>query len=335
MDTLTHTVLGACMGEAIAGRQLGKKAMLFGALANNLPDIDVISTLWCSPASELLAHRGITHSLLFNVIAMFGLASLGAKKWQEVSYRRWLLLMGSGLFTHIFIDACTSYGTGWFEPFNHYRVTFNNMFIFDPVFILPVLIGAIILLVKRRDASGRRFTAKLCMALFAAYLGFTFVNKIIVNRHVRESLEAQKIGYENYMVTPTPLNNFLWYVVTESPDGDPSIGYYSVFDHQQYVHFYQVPKNDSLLTPYREEDEVKKLLRFSKGFYCMRREEGGLVFNDMRYGQIGGWLDHDVPFVFRFAMEKNGTQGVKLQQGRFESVKGNMLHELFTRIKGD
>ena len=41
MDSITHTVLGMVEGELIAGKNLGKKAMLFGAIANNLPDIDV------------------------------------------------------------------------------------------------------------------------------------------------------------------------------------------------------------------------------------------------------------------------------------------------------
>jgi len=54
MDSLTHTVLGACLGEVIAGKQLGKKAMLIGALANNLPDIDVLTSFWTGPAEELL-----------------------------------------------------------------------------------------------------------------------------------------------------------------------------------------------------------------------------------------------------------------------------------------
>jgi inner membrane protein len=27
---------------------------------------------------------------------------------------------------HILIDACTNYGTGWFEPFSHARISFNT-----------------------------------------------------------------------------------------------------------------------------------------------------------------------------------------------------------------
>ena len=65
MDTLSHIVLGTCMGEALLGKKIGKKAMLWGALANNLPDIDVFFTPLFHPVDALFVHRGITHSFLF------------------------------------------------------------------------------------------------------------------------------------------------------------------------------------------------------------------------------------------------------------------------------
>jgi len=37
MDSLTHITLGACLGEAFAGKKIGKKAMLWGILAVSTP----------------------------------------------------------------------------------------------------------------------------------------------------------------------------------------------------------------------------------------------------------------------------------------------------------
>ena len=122
MDTLTHTVIGACVGEALAGKKLGKKAMLWGAIANNLPDLDVLSSLWMKPPDTLLAHRGFTHSVLFAVLSTLLLSWLIKKLYSEVlkfTFRDALLLIGSGLLLHITLDALTVYGTGWFEPFSH------------------------------------------------------------------------------------------------------------------------------------------------------------------------------------------------------------------------
>ena len=45
MDSITHIALGACMGEAFLDRKLGKKAMLWGALAQSIPDITSIERL--------------------------------------------------------------------------------------------------------------------------------------------------------------------------------------------------------------------------------------------------------------------------------------------------
>ena len=45
MDTVTHTLLGAAIGEAILGKRIGRKAMFYGALTSNIPDIDVLGIL--------------------------------------------------------------------------------------------------------------------------------------------------------------------------------------------------------------------------------------------------------------------------------------------------
>ncbi len=67
MDSITHIVLGATIGEAVAGKQLGKKAMLIGAIAQSIPDIDFLLAIWLRPIDNLLAHRGFTHSFFFAV----------------------------------------------------------------------------------------------------------------------------------------------------------------------------------------------------------------------------------------------------------------------------
>lgn len=55
VDSLTHIALGACMGDAFAGKQLGKRAMFLGAVAQSVPDIDFIPSFWLSTAENLLA----------------------------------------------------------------------------------------------------------------------------------------------------------------------------------------------------------------------------------------------------------------------------------------
>jgi inner membrane protein len=41
MDSLIQIVLGAAVGEAVLGKKAGNKAMLYGAIAGTIPNLDV------------------------------------------------------------------------------------------------------------------------------------------------------------------------------------------------------------------------------------------------------------------------------------------------------
>ena len=41
MDSLTQIILGAACGEAVLGKKIGNKALLFGAIGGTIPDLDV------------------------------------------------------------------------------------------------------------------------------------------------------------------------------------------------------------------------------------------------------------------------------------------------------
>src|ERR1700755_728420 len=105
MDSLTHIVLGAAIGELMAGRKLGKKALLIGAAANSLPDIDFVASFWLSTARDVWAHRGITHSFLF-VAVMIPVLTLLARRSlprSTMTNKDWTLFFGLELFAHLFI----------------------------------------------------------------------------------------------------------------------------------------------------------------------------------------------------------------------------------------
>jgi inner membrane protein len=336
MDTLTHTVIGACMGEAIAGKQLGKKAMWMGALANNFPDVDVISGLWENETHSLLVHRGITHSIICNLVMSFVFAWIFQKLYTkyEVSYKRWLILFGSGLFLHIILDAFTAYGTGWFEPFSHYRVTFNTIFILDPVFTLPVLVATIALMILRRQSQKRERWWKIGVGLSSVYLILIIINKLYVNRVVRSNIKEQNIVSEDFMATPTALNNFLWYIVVKGKK-EQHVAYYSIFDKSKILSFETFQINDSLLGYPCEEASVKDLTQFSKGFYVVNVERDTIIFSDIRFGQLNGWTKKNSPFVFNFRLEKNCSNRKALQQGRFASANDDVLGQLWRRMMGN
>lgn len=76
MDSLTQITLGAAAGELVLGRKIGNKAMLWGAVAGTIPDLDVFARLWMNEIDALAVHRGLSHSILFAVVAPFFLGYL-------------------------------------------------------------------------------------------------------------------------------------------------------------------------------------------------------------------------------------------------------------------
>ena len=68
MDSLSQIVLGAAVGEAVLGKKLGNCAMVWGAVAGTLPDMDVLGQFFLNELDNLAFHRGISHSLTATVL---------------------------------------------------------------------------------------------------------------------------------------------------------------------------------------------------------------------------------------------------------------------------
>jgi membrane-bound metal-dependent hydrolase YbcI (DUF457 family) len=68
MDSISQIVLGAAVGEAILGRKVGNRAMLWGGICGTIPDLDVFANAVSDPMSSLAYHRAFTHSLAFAVL---------------------------------------------------------------------------------------------------------------------------------------------------------------------------------------------------------------------------------------------------------------------------
>jgi inner membrane protein len=88
VDSLTQMVLGAACGEAVLGRKIGNKALIWGAFAGTIPDLDVLSNFFMGDLDALAFHRGPMHSLLFACIMPFPLAWLVLKFYGSGVYNR-------------------------------------------------------------------------------------------------------------------------------------------------------------------------------------------------------------------------------------------------------
>ena len=335
MDSLTHIALGACMGEAFAGGKLGKKAMLWGALAQTIPDIDFVAAFWQDTASNLLTHRGFTHSIIFCVAIAFILALL-AEKWHRphnISFTRWSFFFGVVILTHIFLDAFNNYGVGWFEPFSHYRLSFNVIYVADPFFSIAPGIALLMLILIRRTSKKRNFWWKTGLGIAGIYLGYCIVNKMIIDYKVQQVFSANHISRHRYFTTPAPLQNWLWFVVAATDSGY-QVGYISVFDNYKRPVLNYFPRNVSLLDNAPDQKKVQQLLRFSQGFYTVEKHSDTLLFNDLRFGQVIGWADSSASFAFHFYLSPDIDNTLVVQRGRFARWTWETTRQFWRRIQG-
>lgn len=335
MDSLTHIALGACIGEAFLGKKLGKKAMIWGALAQSIPDIDFVAAFWMNPAANLLAHRGFTHSILFAIIISFFLALI-AERWHRphnISLKKWMLFFTLQTFIHIFIDAFNNYGVGWFEPFSHYRISFSTIFVADPLFSVWLAIAFIALLILKTSNPKRKLWWRFGIVMSSLYLCYCIFNKLNIDKDVRETAQRQHIHYSGYLTTPVPLNNWLWFVALKNDSGF-NVGYRSVFDKTDRIDFRFFPRNDSLLNNVGNYEAVQKLIRFSKGYYTAEKWNDTLVFNDLRFGEILGWQNNTERFVFHYFLKPGADNRFVVQRGRFAKWDWDVVKSLVKRIKG-
>jgi len=335
MDSITHIALGGLMGEVFLGKQLGKRAMVLGAISQSIPDIDIVASLWLDVPHDLLAHRGFTHSFLF--VALISPAfAISARSWfknTNVVFKQWLLFFASQLIIHLLLDSMNAYGTGWFEPFLQKRFSFHILFVADPFYSIWLVIVFIILLVLSRTSKYRIRWALGGLMLSSGYLLSALTNKYNIDRDADRALTRQDIPRQRYFTTPTPLNTWLWMIVVEQQNGY-QIGYRSVFDHKDAIEFHYFPRHDSLLTSLREHDDVKMLLRFSQGYYTAEQRKDTLIFNDLRFGQQIGWDNPDAKFVFQYYLTYPNANKFAVQRGRFAGWNKERVRAMYHRIRG-
>ncbi len=335
LDTLTHIVLGACIGEATGGKVLGRKAMVGGALAQSIPDIDFLAYFWLGQTDNLLAHRGITHSILFGIFVTIGLSAASRKIFhkRKFTWRQGSLLFGLNIFCHLFIDAFNAYGVGWFEPLSHVRFSFHVLFVADPFFSIWPFLGMLGVIIFYRHIPRRRWAWKIGLGMSIFYVMYAVYNKVTVESDVRKELKKQGMAYQSFFTTPSPFNAWLWFVIIRDQKGYYT-GYRSVFDKKPLLMDYSA-KNEFMLKEVKDRDAVKDLVKFSMDDYTVERHGDSLMFNILRFGKIAGWYNPDAKFCFYYYFDKPGANEFLVQRGRFQDWNSKTIRVFFRRIRGE
>ena len=336
MDSLTHIALGACIGEAFFEKGFGKKAMIWGALAQSIPDVDFLASLWSTTTENLLAHRGFTHSILFAllIVPVFAMAADRIHRPHNIAFRTWIMFFATEVFLHLFIDGFNNYGVGWFEPFSHTRFSFNAIYVADIFFSIWAGIALLMLILLNSYSPRRTFWWKFGVFLPFIYLSYCSINKIKINSDIKEIFAKQHIPHNRYFTTPAPLQNWLWFVVAGNDSGY-YVGFRSLFDRNEKMDFHYFPRNDSLLKRVSGNEDLQKLIRFSQQFYTVEKWNDTLVFNDLRFGQIIGWKEPREKFVFHYFLQQPEDNKLVVQRGRFAKWNMDAAMALLMRIRGN
>lgn len=300
MDSITQLALGAAVGEAALGRRVGYRAIAWGGVCGTLPDLDVFVPLG-DAVRDFTYHRSASHSLfvLAALAPMVAWVITRIHPQTRSDFGRWWLLVYLAFATHVLLDSFTAYGTQILWPLDNTPISWSTIFIIDPLYTLPLLVGVTCALVMTRETDRGHRINQAGLILSSAYLAWTMVAKITVHDTVRESLQAQSLNYEKVFTTPAPFNTLLWRAVVTYPGGYYE-GYYSLLDSDAEIEFTPYRSTESLLAGIETTWPVQRLKWFSRGFYAVDREDEAVVISDLRMGIESN-------YVFRFKVGEIGN----------------------------
>jgi len=124
VDSLTQIILGAACGEIVAGKKIGNRAMLWGAVGGTIPDLDVFATFFTDEITSTSFHRGFMHSFPFAVLAPWLLAWLVRRFYTGNIYQKsgykavagmlWFLFYTGAALGINFIPVLLGAGPRWY-----------------------------------------------------------------------------------------------------------------------------------------------------------------------------------------------------------------------------
>ena len=299
MDNLTHSLVGALIGQAGLKRKSGlaMPALIIGA---NLPDIDAACFFWLDGVEHLAFRRGITHgppAILLLPLVLAGLL-YGYDRWQASRGKRpeqrlpvrfgWLYLLALiGCISHPALDWLNSYGIRLLEPFSSRWFYGDVLFIIDLWLWLGLGLATWLSLRREKRGGDWRRPARIALSAALVYIGF---NAAITWR-AESNLAGVALG-STIVATPVPVAFWQRDIVYSADDGLIYKGMatraWSLFGGTTGPETPLSPEGPSCIEPdevlaYADTPDLRAFLFWSRKPFVTPARDGVAVLRDARF----------------------------------------------------
>nr|WP_086617429.1 metal-dependent hydrolase [Erythrobacter tepidarius] len=294
MDNLTHSLVGAVLGQAGLKRTTGlaMPALIIGA---NLPDVDAACFFWLEGTEHLAFRRGITHGPPALVLLPLALAGLlwGWDRWQMKRGTRpearlpvrfgWLYAMAFiGCLSHPFFDWLNVYGIRLLEPFSSQWFYGDTLFIIDP-WLWAVLI-ATVWWSRRREKAGAAFRWPAIVGIVAT-LGYIGANAALSWSVQRLDGEMQEPYPVAVIAAPVPFAFWNRERIALVEDGRWISSHWNglAFGYGYANSKATQCKLPDLTAARRTNSQLDAFLFWSRAPFAVRARDGSVILYDARF----------------------------------------------------
>ncbi|MCF8881470.1 metal-dependent hydrolase [Erythrobacter sp. SN021] len=298
MDNLTHSLVGALLGQAGLKKKTGlaMPALIIGA---NLPDVDAACFFWLDGVEHLGFRRGITHGPIAWVLLPLVLAGLlyGFDRWQAkrgtrpkerlpVSFKWLYLLSFIACLTHPALDWLNVYGIRLLEPFS------SRWFYGDTLFIIDIwlwaLLGFATWFSLRREKQGGEWKrpARGAMAVALVYIGLNGAITARAERAFENWFFGVGLVEEQVIASPLPL--LFW--DREVLVYGPSAGWHEfIYPADNHANGEMRPLGettcnlDAAVEQAVTGKELEAFLFWSRAPFAERASDGSVILRDARF----------------------------------------------------
>ena len=214
MDPLSQGIVGSVASQQKSSKEKILLITIIGFLSGMAPDLDIFIRSSHDPLLAIEFHRQFTHSLVF---IPFGGLICGTFFYYVLTKRRGMSMKETYLYctlayaSHGLLDACTSYGTQLFWPFNDFRVAWNTISIIDPIFTITLFTLVFMSI----------FRKKVLFARIALIWVITYMSIGLIQNNRAENIGLLNANSRGHIpvrieVKPSFANLLVWKVIYEA-----------------------------------------------------------------------------------------------------------------------